>query len=127
MLTLYRIPRQLRDSRFQRRFRKLTEGTTFGDWWNQFGGQDRDKVLALNFPPGIWDIPWEVLIERLAQTGKHSRMSLTRTTTGKVKMPSPRVFDEPLRSLILIGDDGSSVGLRRLDLQSEANLIQEAW
>ena len=124
---LRRVPQDIRDPKIKHRFEALIKNTTFISWWDQFCGREKDKLFTLNFPDNACRIPWELLIERLRATRLHSTVSLVRTDANAIKPEAPSVFDEPMKSLILLGDDGTSIGLKRLDLSTEVEQLQSAW
>src|SRR5271157_2316513 len=126
-LKLRRIPRKLRDPNLIGRFQELIQGTSFSSWWDQVCGAPDDKFFALNFPNKAWSIPWELLIERLIITGQHDTVSIIRNPPEVMLPEVPNIYNEPMRSVILLGDDGSSIGLPRLDLKGEVKGICDAW
>lgn len=116
---LWRIPRDLRNPSIRNRFFKLFS-TTFLEWWSQTCASSGDKIFLLNFPSGAWEIPWELLIERLKITNKQANVCLARTA-GKSEPVAPSLFDEPLRILMLKG------AYNGLNLDEEVRLVDKAW
>jgi hypothetical protein len=127
------VPKQLRQNFFQ-----LFASEGFLDWWNQStggSGPKQDKYLRLSFPHTYipfavtaWDIPWELLIERLQETENHSTVALVRGI-GNQALLATTVFSEKMRVLILQGDDGSSSrsSYSSLNLAAEARQLEWAW
>ena len=124
------VPRNLRDRRpaaLRGDFDSIFVDQHFTKWWDQSCGGTADKFLRLVFPgeSSPWDIPWELLVERLEETNVHSTISLVRTLD--VNPPHAKsVFDKPLRILVLLGDDGKKIN-RPLNLTAEVRRIQDAW
>jgi len=127
MFKLKRIPRDLRHPELEKRFTELLEGTAFFRWWLVTCGNPDDKVFQLNFPDNHSTIPWELLISSIIGARHRTAVCLTRTSAHATIAESPSVFDEPMRNLILLGDDGASIGLKQLNLQAEVKQIQSAW
>jgi hypothetical protein len=120
-------PSHLRDWWAISRFQKIALSKGFRDWWPQeCGGNERAlKRFMLRFPPGVWDIPWELLVGELDQA-RRSSISIVRALVDE---PStlPSCFDRPMSVLFIKGDDGSQTGRNRLDLDRECNLLLEAY
>lgn len=125
-LRLCRIPHDLRDSRLQRRFRILLQKhPRFTAWWHEACGDRVDKLFLFRFPDGAWDLPWELLLKDLELTELRQTVSFVRSLAQAVPL-APSSFDEPLRILILKGDNGEDIG-QKIDLDAEARGIQAAW
>lgn len=138
-LRLYRVPRNLRGARpvqIKERFNELFQDQEFTQWWDQTcgGASKDDKFVWLRFPheslipayfTSPWDVPWELLVERLGITEAQATVSLVRTLDLESRV-APSVFDEPMRILILQGDDGRTIN-RPLNLELETRQIEEAW
>jgi hypothetical protein len=134
---LNKTPRDLRSvspSQIRQKFDSLFSDQRFTQWWDQTCGGKQDKYIRLSFPDhsfltsiftSPWDVPWELLIERLKQTEVHSTVSLVRSSMIDPPI-APRVSDEPMRILVLQGDDGKSIR-RPLNLDIEAEQIAQAW
>jgi len=136
-LKLRNVPRNLRKGRpaeVKDGFAKLFSDEQFTQWWDQTCAGKEDKFVRLRFPrqtfPELfftspWDVPWELLVERLAQTQVQSSISIVRTLPVDPPV-APAAFDTPMRILIIQGDDGKRVRAP-LNLAREAELIQQAW
>jgi tetratricopeptide (TPR) repeat protein len=125
---LLRAPRNLRSDHAQKDFDRLFEsasGGQFLSWWDQVGGAPEDKFYALDFPSGRWEIPWEILIRRLKETEKHGTICMLRRSGGDA-LAAPSAFSDPMRMLVIQGDDGEFIG-QKIDLAREATQITEAW
>jgi CHAT domain len=125
---LCRAPKNLRSDHAQRDFDRLFEsasGSKFLSWWDQAGAAPEDKFYALDFPPGRWEIPWEILIGRLKETEKHGTICMLRRS-GADNSAAPSAFSDPMRMLVIQGDDGDFIG-QKIDLAREAKQIAEAW
>ena len=125
---LFRAPKNLRSPHALRDFDRLLEsnaGGTFLSWWDQVGAAAEDKYYALDFPSGRWEIPWEILILRLKQTEKHGTICILRSS-GVQTSAAPSAFSDPMRMLVIQGDDGDFLG-QKIDLGQEAKQIMEAW
>ncbi len=126
-LRLYRAYRNLRTEGVETRFNNLVSQGRFMSWWDQTCGGDVEvekTFLLQQFPKNIWNIPWELLIKGLDTYRRRATVCFVRTS-GQVG-PNPSQFDEPLRILILQGDDGRSFN-RQLDLNRESKQIMEAY
>ena len=137
--SLKRVPRNLRQEKpaqLRESFDQLfSPDRSFTDWWNQVGGGTGNKLFRLLFPresflsslfsTPAWDIPWELLVERLKESEAHSTVSLVRTLDIDAPL-APNALDEPMRVLILQGDDGRKI-YRPLNLDAEALRITRAW
>jgi hypothetical protein len=123
---LWRVPRDVRDYKLPSRISHLLTRTRFIDWWLSTCAREGDKLILLKFAQGAWDIPWEWLIDRLDYTSLQSTVCLARTFADTVPIFQTSSFSEPLRLLILQGDDGAKANLK-LDLAAEANGILDAW
>jgi CHAT domain-containing protein len=125
---LFRAPKNLRSPHALRHFDRLfesTDGRTFLSWWDQVCATAEDKFYALDFPSGRWEIPWEILILRLKQTEKHGTICILRTS-GIHTSTAPSAFSDPMRMLVIQGDDGDFLG-QKIDLGREEAQITEAW
>lgn len=116
------VPRSVRDKRLKARMESLAFRTDFFDWWSQ----TPETQFLLKFANGAWDIPWEVMFGRLKFTKERRVVSITRTLDQRTPVFAPREFVEPLRTLILQGDDGKRYG-SRLDLTAESREIGSGW
>ncbi|WP_271215915.1 CHAT domain-containing protein [Streptosporangium carneum] len=109
----------------QRRFWDLVEDKEFLAWWNQAAAGGHDKLFLLRFPPKVWELPWELLVENLKATRIHPHVLIARGVDTSIP-ESPRVFDKPLKILILKGAIHAR-GYSRLNLDGETKLIMSAW
>jgi ElaB/YqjD/DUF883 family membrane-anchored ribosome-binding protein len=136
--SLKSVPRNLRQGKpaqLRESLSKLSPDQGFTKWWDQTCAGKEDKLLRLLFPresyisslftSSAWDVPWELLVERLKETEVHSTISLVRTLDINAPV-APSAFDEPMRILILQGDDGRAIN-RPLNLDAEAGQIKQAW
>jgi hypothetical protein len=121
-LKLWRVPRSVRDPSLTSRMESLAFGTDFFDWWSQTS----ETQFLLKFADGKWDIPWEWLFGRLKFTKERRVVSIARTLDQDTPTFAPSTFSEPLRTLILHGDNGQKYGAR-LDLTAESREIAGAW
>ena len=126
--------RALEPQQVKEDFFRLFSDENFIARWDQTCGGREGKCINLRFPPDsvlnplsvcAWDIPWELLIERLKETNAHATLSLIRSLDVEPPL-APSAFEEPLRVLILQGDDGAGSN-SRLDLDKEARLVLKAW
>lgn len=126
-LAYLRAPSHLNSRRASARFDAISRSSAFRDWWLQeCGGDDRSlKRFALRFPQRVWDIPWELLIGELAHE-RRPRISIVRMPEGEPRS-LPSNFDRPMSVLLVQGDDGSSCGWARLDLDHEAKRLLDAY
>jgi tetratricopeptide (TPR) repeat protein len=120
-------PSHLRKWRAISRFQRIATSKKFRDAWLLECGGDGPAVkrFLLKFPPGVWDIPWELLIGELDSEWRE-RISIVR---GLPDEPAtlPSRFDRPMSILVLQGDDGSRSGRTRLDLSHEFNLLKGVY
>jgi hypothetical protein len=120
-------PSHLRSWRALSRFQAIATSKRFRDWWLQeCGGDERAlKRFMLQFPAGVWDIPWELLVGEL-DGERRASISIVRSLIDE---PStlPSQFDRPMSILCIQGDDGSKTGWARLDLKRESALILDAY
>jgi tetratricopeptide (TPR) repeat protein len=125
-LKLWMLPRALDDAALESRFDSLVNSSELLVTWASICGDGtRDKVFLLNFPPSIWDIPWELLLTRKALLINPAQVSLVRTTPN-AQSHLPEMFPKKLITLIIKGaQDGP--GLDQLDTQSELCAIDQAW
>jgi hypothetical protein len=124
-LPLWLMPRSLRAPGVESRFEALVKGP-IENWWGQTTPEDEDAAFCLRFEKGRWDIPWELLIGRLVYAPQ-KRASACLVRGLDMDLPiAPRVFDEPMRVLLLQGDDGEFIG-QKLDLAKEIAGIRNAW
>jgi hypothetical protein len=117
--------RQWHGPRTQRQFSDLVEDRPFSRWWNQVAASEDDKLFLLRFPPGVWELPWELLVESLTATNHHRHVLIARGIDTPIP-ESPRIFDKPLNILILKGAQYAD-GYSRLDLEAEMAMIIDAW
>ncbi len=103
----------------------MIRGTLLERWWGQSGSDNEETVFCLRFPKGRWNIPWELLIADLFSARRRANTCVVRALESAVPA-SPRVFREPLRILIVQGDDGAFMG-QRLDFAAEIGGLMSAW
>jgi hypothetical protein len=120
-------PSHIRKWRALPRFNRIATSKRFRDGWLlESGGDDRlIKRFLLQFPPGAWDVPWELLVGELDRE-RRSNISIVRgLSDGPSILPSR--FDRPMSVLLMQGDDGSRTGRVRLDLTREAELLLKVY
>jgi tetratricopeptide (TPR) repeat protein len=120
-------PSHIRKWRALARFGRIANSKRFRDaWLLECGGDDRViKRFLLQFPAGVWDIPWELLIGELDQERRPSISIARGFPDGPSTLPS-RV-DRPMSVLFIQGDDGSRTGRTPLDLKHEADLLLKVY
>ena len=120
-------PSHIRKWRALSRFKRIATSKRFRDaWLLECGGDDRlIKRFLLQFPPGVWDVPWELLIGELDQERRPSISIARGLPEGPSTLPSR--FDRPMSVLLIQGDDGSRTGRIRLDLKREADLLLSVY
>ena len=126
---LWRLPRQLRDPALPGRFDQLVQGAAgFEFWLGARFGEPRETIFLLRFPRLAWTVPWELLLaKKQAVTGSAYQASFVRQPDFEAGSAATAI-DRPLRSLILLGDDGARLGTRwRLDLHQEVRILDDTW
>jgi hypothetical protein len=123
-------PRNLRGDSAKKileQFEDLVSQNNLIRWWGPQCGGTSDKVFLLRFSEGGWDIPWELLVALIDTRESHPSICIARST-GDIKTVALSAFNSPLRTLLLRGNDGATLGPgRKLDLQGEIGRIDEAW
>jgi hypothetical protein len=121
------IPRNLRAADVLERFDEAVDhpasGGSFVDFWTQLSAQ-REPTFALDFPE-TWDIPWELLVSRLKLPDVREKVAFVRRVSSR-EPASPSEFTEPLRTVIVLGDEDPPDG-PRLRLRAEAEDVVRAW
>jgi hypothetical protein len=97
----------------------------FQDWWKEACRGKEEKLFVLRFPARAWDIPWELLIDNLSRWTDRASVCIVRSPGREIPY-KPSEFGEPMRTLILKGDDGAEMD-RKLDLDAEVESILGAW
>src|SRR5687767_12002872 len=60
---LWRLPRDVHAPNTARRFLSLLQSSPpFRAWWARVGQGKTAQALELEFPPGAWEVPWELLV-----------------------------------------------------------------
>jgi hypothetical protein len=120
-------PSHIRKWRALARFKKIATSKRFRDaWLLECGGDERvTKRFLLQFPPGAWDVPWELLVGELDRERRSSVSIVRGFPDGPSTLPSR--FDRPMSVLFLQGDDGSRTGRVRLNLKREADLLLKVY
>lgn len=106
----------------QEQFAQALHSSDFLKLWGEVcgHGQTIDTVFHLrNFPPNAWNIPWELLIGELNFDYNRPATSIVRST--KKTSLSPTLLGEPMRVLILKGDDTN------LQITREVRQIEKAY
>lgn len=128
--SLKNAPRNLRGDSAKKiieQFEELVAQNNLIRWWGPRCGGTSDKVFLLRFSEDGWDIPWELLVALIETRESHPSICIARSA-GDIKPVALNAFNRPLRTLILRGDDGASLGLgRKLNLADELRRIDEAW
>jgi hypothetical protein len=121
------IPRNLRAAevlvRFDEAVGQPASGGSFIDFWTQLAAR-REPTFALDFPD-TWDIPWELLVGRLELPEVREKVAFVRRVSSR-EPASPSEFTEPLRTVIVLGDEDPPDG-PRLRLRAEAEDVVRAW
>lgn len=128
----------LRAESFWNTFPTLFENTGLINYLQELITLEEEGLsLGLQFDNGYWNHPWEAILQLIYEekdeadrlTGKfESRFQSFRLVrTSKHTPPySPRVFREPLRILILLGDDGKDEN-NYVPLRETTEAILAAW
>jgi hypothetical protein len=122
-----RAPAHLGCWRALARFRKMAGPGQFRDWWLQACGGDHRvlKRFLLQFPSGVWDVPWEFLVGEIDEDRRLNISVVRGLPDGPSVLPSQ--FDRPMSTVLVKGDDGSRSGLNKLDLDREISLLLETY
>jgi hypothetical protein len=121
----FRTPTHIRKWGAVERFLKVAKAGPFRDGWMGETGDSQTKRFLLQFPAGVWERPWELLVGELDRE-QWSKTSIVRGLPGGAAI-LPSRFDRPMSVLCVLGDDGSRTGRVPLELKRETDRLLEVY
>jgi hypothetical protein len=120
------VPRDLWEPAVQSRFNRLVDRTLFLQRWTEACGFGEEPVFYLGFPSTGWDIPWELLIQKIATEHERERICFVRTTEKTKVITGATRFSHRLKVLLVRGA-ADSPEVDNVDPGPEIQAVIEAW